>query len=154
MSQAQFPSHFIKRCHLFSNHTRVSCLIYGAVSGRCYSSVIFSTALFLQPTANPSPSPGCRTILNHVLRSEIPSSCQTPFLILSTPTPLHLSRLLGEFSSSESSLTGFKINSDLQHVFFFFSILFFLYISPIIGYNILSLNKEITRPCVVCFAFM
>lgn len=100
--------------HLFSKHSPVSSLIYGAVSGRCYSSVIFSTALFLQPTANPSPSPGCRTILNHVLRSEIPSSCQTPFLILSTPT-LHLSRLLGEFSCSESSLTSFKINSDLQH---------------------------------------
>lgn len=126
-------SYFIKRCHLFSNHSPVSCLIYGAVSGRSYSSVIFSTALFLQATANPSPSPGCRTILNHVLRSEIPSSCQTPFLILSTPTPLHLPRLLGEFSSSEPSLTWFKINSDLQHhVFsimplfsFFFSILFF-----------------------------
>lgn len=145
MSQAPFPSYFIKRCPLFSNHSPVSCLIYGAVSGRCYSSVIFSTALFLQPTANPSPSPGCRTILNHVLRSEIPSSCQTPFLILSTPTLLRLSRLRGEFSSSEASLTWFKINSDLQHHVFsimpFLSILFFLYTSPIIGYNILSLNK-------------
>lgn len=134
MSQAQFPSYFIKRCHLFSNHSPVSCLIYGAVSGRSYSSVILSAALFLQPTANSSPSPGCRTILNHVLRSEIPSSCQTPFLILSTPTRLHLSGLLGEFSSSASSLAWFKINSDLQHhvfsimlgfFFFFFSILFF-----------------------------
>lgn len=114
MPQAQFPSYFIKRCHLFSNHSPVSCLIYGAVSGCCYSSVIFSTALFLQPTANPSPSPGCRTILNHVLRSEIPSSCQTPFLILSTPTPLQCIQAPGGILQLRT-ITDFKINSDLQH---------------------------------------
>lgn len=152
MSQAQFPSYFIKRCHLFSNHSRVSCLIYGAVSVCCYSSVIFSTALFLQPTANSSPSPRCWTILNHILRSQIPSSCQTPFLILSTPMPPHLSRLPGgilQRRGSESSQTWSKINSDLHHhVFsimpFFLNKVFYSFICHIIVYNIWSLNKDIS----------
>lgn len=104
----QFPSDLIKPCHLFSNHSHVSCLIYGAVSVCCYSSVIFSTALFLQPIANPSPLPGCWTILNQILTSEIPSSCQTPFLILSTPMPLHLFRHLGN-----SSAANLQIITDL-----------------------------------------
>lgn len=103
-----------------SNHSHGGCLSYGGVS-----SVIFSTALFLQPTANPSPSPGCWTILNHIHRSEIPSSCQSPFLLFSTPPLQPLSRLLGNSPAPNHCWLGSKAISFTTSCFCHYAILVF-----------------------------
>lgn len=49
---AQFPSHLIKPCCLFSNHSRESCLIYGGVS----SAVIHLSFSALHCFYNPPPT--------------------------------------------------------------------------------------------------
>lgn len=80
---ARFPPHSIKPRRRVSN-SHVSARIYGGVPSAAPSSVISSTALFLQPSALHL-HPGCWTILNQILRWEIPSNRQSPFLFLSTP---------------------------------------------------------------------
>lgn len=153
---AQFPSHLIKARRLFSNRSHVSCLIYGAASVGCYSSVIFSTALFLQPTANPSPSPGRRTIFNQILRSEIPSNCQTPFLILSTPPPPP-SRLLGNSSALRLQIITDLVQNQFHlqhHVFSIMPFLFRIFFAFMCVYIYFFFLQLINGKAMCCFIFM
>lgn len=106
---ARFPSHLIKPCHLFSNHSHVSCLIYGGVS----SAVIHLSFSALHCFYNPPPTLHLHLDAGPSSIKSLDRKSHQVVKVHSSSSSTHRCSLWqapGEFFSSKSLLAWFKGN--------------------------------------------